>query len=94
MEGRPRKTSDGPRRPHDAIDAKTHIAPHKGIETERIKQRAQKRARHRENFDDGQGQRIADQHIGAELMEVIGHEGRRGGGRAEGREQQPKRSPP
>ncbi len=52
------------------------------------------RARHRENFDDGQGQRIADQHIGAELMEIIGHERRRGGGRAEGREQQPQGPPP
>ena len=69
MDRRAGKTADGARRPHHAVDAKPDIAPDKRIEAERIEQRAQQRTGDREGLDDQQGQRIADQHIGAELVE-------------------------
>ena len=79
MHGRSGGLRDESRDPQDELDARADIDPDRPVEPERIKRSAKQRARHGEDFDDGQRQRIADQHIGAEIMEMIGHE--RGGGR-------------
>ena len=45
--------------------------PHRRIEPERIEERSDQCPRNGEEFDDGQGEGIADEHIWAQLVEVI-----------------------
>ena len=82
MQRRARRLGDMARDPENEFDAGADIEPDRRIEAERIERRPDQRAGHREEFDHRQRERIADQHIGAEIMEMIGHERGGGAGRA------------
>jgi hypothetical protein len=74
----------------DEADADADIMPDELVEPKRIES-ADERAGHREDLDDRERQRIADQHIGAQFVEIIGHEGGARRRRAKGREDQCRR---
>ena len=92
MQRRGGQRRDPRRRPQDEVDAEPQPLPDQGVEPQRIERRAQHGARHREQFDHREREWIADQHIGAEFVEVVGHERSRGAGRASRGEQGPRRS--
>ena len=91
MQRRPGRRGDRAGDPENEFDAGADIDPDRRVEAERVERGPDQRARHREEFDHGQRQRVADQHIGAEIVEVIGHE--RGGRRrrAERGDEEPER---
>ena len=70
MHGRARRRGDEARRPQNELDAQAHIEPDRRVKSERIERRADERARHREELDDRQGQRIAER-LTAALMNRV-----------------------
>src|SRR5271170_911682 len=87
MEAGARRRGNMARGPENEFDAGADIEPDRRVEPKGVKRGSDQRAGNGEEFDNRQRQRIAYQHISTEIVEMISHEARGRGGRAESRNQ-------